>query len=613
MMADTGPTGGKDVSIETGSGYRVLARKYRPSDFSDLVGQEPMVRTLRNAFATNRIHQAYIFTGVRGVGKTTTARIIARGLNFEKADGTGAPTVDLTEKGIHCDAILESRHVDIIEMDAASHTGIGDIREIIDQVRYKPAYARYKVYIIDEVHMLSNAAFNGLLKTLEEPPPHVKFLFATTEIRKVPVTVLSRCQRFDLRRITAADMIAYLKMIADKEHVSIDDEALGLIARASEGSMRDALSLMDQAIAHGGGSIAAEQLRISLGLADRARVLDLFETIMKGEVAAALGEMRAQYDSGADPNAIIADLAEVVHMVTRLKVAPGDADGAMSEAERTRGKAFAEALSQKVLTRAWQMLIKGIAEVQGAARPITAAEMLIVRLCYAADLPTPDEVIRRWRDGAGNGVAGGSAPSGGMPPKAPQAMTGAPPQASAPLPQTRGALSLATSQAAPAAAPVAIPASAAQPMMRIRRFEDIPAIAGEKRDIALKIAVERDIRLVFFQEGRIEINVAPGAADVATKLSRALQEWTGQRWIVGLSQAEGEETLYDREQARKADEARGVRANPAVRAVLEAFPGAEITRVQLTRAEEQEKAGEDDDAPPAPDHLMPVEDDDDEL
>ena len=555
--------------------YRVLARKYRPQNFTDLVGQEPMVRTLRNAFSTNRIHQAYIFTGVRGVGKTTTARIIARGLNYETPEGGGAPTVDLSGYGRHCQAILESRHVDVIEMDAASHTGINDIREIIDSVQYRPVSARYKVFIIDEVHMLSTQAFNGLLKTLEEPPPHVKFLFATTEIRKLPVTVLSRCQRFDLRRITAADMTAYLRTITGKEGVAIDDEALALIARASEGSMRDALSLLDQAIAHGHGRIEAEALRAALGLADRARVIDLFEAVMKGDIARALGELRSQYDAGADPATIVTDLADYVHVVTRLKVVPGEvADPTLSEAERTRGAGFAAGLSQRVLTRAWQILLKGLAEVQGAARPVAAAEMLLVRLAYAADLPTPDEALRRIRELTGTGSAPSAprGPSGGGGPAAMAALAGARPQ---------------LAYAAPAPAPARAPEvkAAAEPMMRIRRFEDIAAIAGEKRDLQLKIAVERDVRLVAFEEGRIEIAIASGSPEIAVKLQRTLQGWTGMRWLVAISQEEGGPTLQEQEAERRANDQRGVLARGAIRAILDSFPGAEITRVDLARAE----------------------------
>ncbi|KAB2946363.1 MAG: DNA polymerase III subunit gamma/tau, partial [Rhizobiaceae bacterium] len=378
-----------------GAAYRVLARKYRPADFSTLIGQEPMVRTLTNAFATGRIAQAWMLTGVRGVGKTTTARILARALNYKTAD-IDRPSVDLSQPGEHCKAIMEGRHVDVIEMDAASHTGIDDIREIIEQVRYAPVSARYKVYIIDEVHMLSTQAFNGLLKTLEEPPPHVKFIFATTEIRKVPITILSRCQRFDLRRIDSGLLVAHLKDIAAKEEIAAEDEALGMIARAAEGSARDALSIFDQAIAHGAGAVTAEAVRAMLGLGDRTRVIDLFEQLMKGEVAAALAEFRAQYDGGADPATVLTDLAEFNHLVTRLKFVPAAvSDASLTESERERGQAFSQALSVRVLSRAWQMLLKGIPEVQGSHRPVSAAEMVLIRIAHAATLPTLDEAIRQ--------------------------------------------------------------------------------------------------------------------------------------------------------------------------------------------------------------------------
>ena len=303
-MSEAGNSGPENLDKQKAGAYRVLARKYRPSNFSELIGQEPMVRTLTNAFATGRIAQAWMLTGVRGVGKTTTARILARALNYKTAT-VDQPSVDLAVLGEHCQAIMEGRHVDVIEMDAASHTGIDDIRDIIERVRYAPVAARYKVYIIDEVHMLSTQAFNGLLKTLEEPPPHVKFIFATTEIRKVPITVLSRCQRFDLRRIDAGALVAHLSSIADKEGISVDDDALAMIARAAEGSARDSLSILDQAIAHGGGAVSAEAVRAMLGLADRARIVDLFEHVMKGDVAAALAEFRNQYDTGADPAAVL--------------------------------------------------------------------------------------------------------------------------------------------------------------------------------------------------------------------------------------------------------------------------------------------------------------------
>ena len=403
------------------AGYRVLARKYRPTNFEDLIGQGPMVKTLSNAFKTGRIAQAYMLTGVRGVGKTTTARILARALNYQTEEG-GEPTLDLSTPGIHCPSIMEGNHVDVIEMDAASHTGIGDIREIIASVRYKPVSARYKVYIIDEVHMLSTAAFNGLLKTLEEPPEHVKFIFATTEIRKVPITVLSRCQRFDLRRIDSGEMTDLLKGIAQKEEIQADDEALAMIARAGEGSARDSLSLLDQAIAQAAGSanarIDAEDVRAMLGLADRGRTIDLFEHVMKGDISAALAELKDQYDTGADPAIVLGDVAEFVHFVTRIRyVDTALNDSSLSEEEKTRGKAFASSLSPRILGRAWQMLLKGIAEVQSSANPLAAADMVLVRITHAADLPTPDEAIRMLSGGgsapdkAAATVSGGNAAS----------------------------------------------------------------------------------------------------------------------------------------------------------------------------------------------------------
>ena len=379
----------------------MLARKYRPQSFADLIGQEPMVRTLTNAFRTGRIAQAYMLTGVRGVGKTTTARILARALNYSVPGKVDAPTIDMDELGEHCAAIMEGRHVDVIEMDAASHTGIDDIREIIEAVRYKPAIARYKVYIIDEVHMLSKAAFNGLLKTLEEPPEHVKFIFATTEVRKVPVTVLSRCQRFDLRRIEAGRLVELMRGIAAKEAIAIDDAALTMIARAAEGSARDALSILDQAIAHAGGTVEAETVRQMLGLADRALVIDLFEEVMRGDVAGALGRLKELYDVGADPAVVLEDLAAFTHIVTRLKLARRPiADEALTEEEKTRGKEFAGKVSLRVLARAWQMLLKGIEETREAPRPLAAADMVLVRLAHAADLPTPDEALKSLAEAA---------------------------------------------------------------------------------------------------------------------------------------------------------------------------------------------------------------------
>ncbi len=407
------------LAPKTTEPYRVLARKYRPSSFADLIGQDAMVRTLSNAFDLDRIHQAYMLTGVRGVGKTTTARILARAFNYElpllgERAAINRPTVKMAEIGAHCQAIIESRHVDVIEMDAASHTGIDDVREIIDSSRYRPVMARTKIYIIDEVHMLSKQAFNGLLKTLEEPPDHVKFLFATTEIEKVPVTVRSRCQRFDLRRVEPTVMVAHLARICAKEGVPVEDEALAVIARAAEGSVRDALSLLDQAIAlgAGGGSPAAPRtldaatLRAMLGLADRTRVIDLFEQVMRGDMASALRTLKELHDAGGEPGQILVDLADFVHFVTRVKLVPDAADDpAASPEERVRGKLFAKGLSMAVLTRAWQLLLKGLAEVKDAPRPLAAADMVLVRLAYAADLPSPDEALRRLGGGAPARVA----------------------------------------------------------------------------------------------------------------------------------------------------------------------------------------------------------------
>jgi len=563
---------------EHGGAYRVLARKYRPQSFEDLIGQGAMVRTLRNAFSTNRIHQAYIFTGVRGVGKTTTARILARALNYE-TESVKTPQIDMPTLGLHCEAIMESRHVDVIEMDAASNTSISNIREIIEAARYKPVSARTKVYIIDEVHMLSTAAFNGLLKTLEEPPPHVKFLFATTEIRKVPVTVLSRCQRFDLRRIEAEEMIDYLAGIAGKERVQIEREALGLIARASEGSMRDALSLMDQAIAHGGGNVEAEAVRASLGLADRSRVIDLFEAVMKGDIARALTEFESQYDSGADPVAILTDLAEFVHVVTRLKLTPESRkDAALSPGERERGAAFAAALTIRPLTMAWQILLKGLQEVQSASRPRIAAEMVLIRLAYAADLPGPAEIIRDLRNGNIGAPPGGGMPAGGA---------AHAPRASAPAMGEPGAPRMVAGggdmpRAAMRAEAQAIPANLPQ------SFEAVAALAEAKRDIRLQLALTRDVRLMRFEPGRIEFILEPhGEADLPNRLLRALLGWTGHRWGVTVVDAPPgplPPTLHEIAEEKRAEERRGVRNKPAIQAILKHFPGAEIVQIEEARA-----------------------------
>jgi DNA polymerase III subunit gamma/tau len=573
--------------------YRVLARKYRPSTFADLIGQDAMVRTISNAFETGRIPQAWVLTGVRGVGKTTTARILARALNYELPDGSiSGPTIDMPTLGVHCQAIMESRHLDVIEMDAASHNGVEDVRAINEAIRYAPVSARYKVYILDEVHMLSGAAFNALLKTLEEPPAHAKFVFATTEIRKVPITVLSRCQRFDLRRVDTALLVKHLQGIAEQETITAEPEALGLIARAAEGSVRDALSLFDQAIAHAGaagagnttnitGPVRAEDVRGMLGLADRTKIIDLFEALMRADLARALAEVREQYDAGADPAMVLGDLAEFTHFVTRVKIVPALADDvSLTEAERTRGRAFAAKLSMRVLARTWQMLLKGIEEVAAAGRPLAAAEMVLVRIAYAADLPTPDEVIRSLSDGArGNGAS--AAPGAPPGPRAEaSARADAPRGTDMPRGGTRAALAAAPAEL-PAREPVARSEQASVTAVALQSFEELVALAAEKRDLALKSALERDVRLVRFEDGRLEFSLEPSAQKSLTgELSKKLADWTGRRWMVIVSAEQGQPSLYAQAQARKAELKDGVRGDPLVQAVLTRFPGAEIVDVR---------------------------------
>jgi DNA polymerase-3 subunit gamma/tau len=569
---ETGLDLGLAAAAAPAASYRVLARKYRPASFDDLIGQEAMVRTVSNAFESGRIPQAWILTGVRGVGKTTTARILARALNYELPDGSvTGPSIKMPTLGVHCQAIMESRHLDVIEMDAASHNGVDDVRQINDAVRYAPVSARTKVYILDEVHMLSTSAFNALLKTLEEPPPHAKFIFATTEIRKVPVTVLSRCQRFDLRRVDAAELIKHLGAIAGKEGIEVEPEALALIARAAEGSVRDALSLFDQAIAHAAGTVRADDIRQMLGLADRGRIVDLFEALMRGDIAAALNELRDQHDTGADPAVVLSDLAEFTHFVTRVKVVPAVAeDVSLSETERTRGRAFAAGLSMRVLSRTWQMLLKGIAEVRDAGKPIAAAEMVLVRIAYAADLPTPDDVIRSLD-------SNGARPQG-------NATTAAGVGASAPAPRPQAFRAevpsgAPRSSAAPAAAPMAQAETA--PAVTISRYEDLIALAAEKRDLQIKTALEREIRLVRCEDGRLEIALENGAAKaIVGDLARKLSQWTGRRWMVVVSAEAGAPTLKAQSEAKQAELKTGVQAHPLVQSVLTRFPGAEITRVQ---------------------------------
>lgn len=583
--------------------YRVLARKYRPADFSALVGQEPMVQTLTNAFSSGRIAQAWMLTGVRGVGKTTTARILARALNYKTAD-IDRPSVDLTVLGEHCQAIMEGRHVDVIEMDAASHTGIDDIRDIIDRVRYAPVSARYKVYIIDEVHMLSTQAFNGLLKTLEEPPPHVKFIFATTEIRKVPITVLSRCQRFDLRRIDAGKLVGHLRNISAQEGISVEDDALAMVARAAEGSARDSLSILDQAIAHGGGKVTTEAVRAMLGLADRARVVDLFENIMKGDIAAALGELREQYDTGADPVAVLNDLAEFTHLVTRLRFVPSAADDAsLSEDERKRGVEFAQTLSIRVLSRAWQMLLKGIPEVQSSNRPVSAAEMVLIRLAHAADLPTLDEALKSLGDASLQPAPGPR--SGGAAPGTSNGGPGASAVSQARMPVSNGGgQAMRLVESAPAPTAFVAPTPAPEPVVDavpVRSIADLAGLAEANREMAFKVLIRRVMRPVRIEPGHIEVSLTADAPRTfLNDLTIRLKAWTGRHWMVSLSREEGGPTLAEIEANKREVALTDARADPTVAAILSRFPGAKIIDVRLPTAPDAPDIDTDIELPPDP-------------
>ncbi|NNJ66644.1 MAG: DNA polymerase III subunit gamma/tau [Boseongicola sp.] len=556
------------MSDTTTSGYQVLARKYRPETFADLVGQDAMVRTLKNAFEADRIAQAFIMTGIRGTGKTTTARIIAKGMNCVGPDGTGGPTTDPCGVCEQCVAIAEGRHVDVLEMDAASRTGVGDIREIIDSVAYRAASARYKIYIIDEVHMLSTSAFNALLKTLEEPPAHVKFIFATTEIRKVPVTVLSRCQRFDLRRIEPEVMIALLRKIAGLEGAKITDDALALITRAAEGSARDAQSLLDQAISHGAGETTAEQVRAMLGLADRGRVLDLFDLVMAGDAAGALTELSSQYADGADPMAVLRDLAEITHWISVIRITPEAADDpTVSPDERSRGRDMADRLSMPVLARMWQMSLKSLEEVASSPNAMMAAEMAIIRMTHVAELPTPGDLVAKLKDtpvppapsgGGGGGVTAGASQGASAVAERAASMS------------SEGGVSASGAQAA-----LAVASESA--LARFPTFQNVVDLIRTNRDVKLLVEIEGGVRLVNYQPGRIEFEPAPNAAnDLAQRLGSRLQAWTGVRWAVTVVTEGGAPTIAETRDAKRQALAEEARGTPLVSAVFAAFPTAKL-------------------------------------
>ena len=537
-------------------GYRVLARKYRPQNFADLIGQEAMVRTLTNAIATGRIAQAYMLTGVRGIGKTTTARLIARALNYP-----GSSSIEMPELTPQCEAILESRHMDVIEMDAASNTGVDNMREIIDSVRYAPVSLRYKIYIIDEVHMLSKSAFNALLKTLEEPPPHIKFIFATTEIRKVPVTILSRCQRFDLRRLDAALLMQHYARIAALENVTIDEESLRMIARASEGSVRDGLSLLDQAIAYGEGVVKSADVAGMMGLIDRSRIIDLFDAVMTGDTARAIHEIEAQHEGGGDPETILNDLADFVHWVTRLKVVKDSAltDPSRTEAEKLRGSDYATRLGMAHLTRAWQMLLKGINEVSYAGQPLLAAEMVLIRLAHAVDAPSGEDLLKLARQ---NLPAEKSAPI----------VMAQPQQRDQPVVETVGSLAMKPELSAPQA-----PAET----RAFSSFADIIALVVEKRDVKLKGDLERFVRPIRVAPGQIELAMEQGASPgLPGELSRKLEAWTGRRWMVLVAKEGGDKPLALQKKDAKESAFREAREEPSVQAILKRFPGSTVTDVR---------------------------------
>jgi DNA polymerase-3 subunit gamma/tau len=557
---------------ETPSAYRVLARKYRPTRLSDLLGQDALVRTLTNAIATGRIAHAFVLTGVRGVGKTTTARIIARALNCVGPDGSGGPTPDPCGVCAACVSIAEDRNMDVIEMDAASNTGVANMRELIDGVRYRPVSARYKIYIVDEVHMLSNSAFNALLKTLEEPPEHVKFIFATTEIRKVPVTVLSRCQRFDLRRFEPATLAAMLTDVAAKEGRSIDAGAARLLARAADGSARDGLSLLDRALAHQPGEVAEPAVAELLGLADRSQVFELFETTMRGRAAAALEQLQAMYRAGADPGVVVQDMLELVHQLTRLQAAPAIADeSALPQAERTRGQALAEGLGVGALARCWTMLLKGLGEVQTAPQPQAALEMLLIRLAYAAELPSPADLVGRLKEAGAGAVPAprGGGGGGGAGQGAPRAVlvAAAPRHASA--------------VAMPAGAPHAAEAMAQPDLPAPASFRETVALFEARREGILHGLLWNNVHLLRFEPGLIELR-APGCPrDFAPRLMELLGKWTSRRWIVTLSEREtGAPTLAAEAAAGVAARKARAAEHPLVRRALELFPGATLEAVR---------------------------------
>ena len=561
-QADEAPT------PSVGEAYTVLARKYRPRTFEDLIGQEAMVRTLTNAFALNRIAHAFMLTGVRGVGKTTTARLLARALNFE-SDTQKAPSIDLTALGFHCQSIIDGRHIDVLELDAASRTGVDAMRELLESVRYPPLEARFKVYVIDEVHMLSTGAFNALLKTLEEPPSHVKFIFATTEIRKVPVTILSRCQRFDLRRVEPDILGPHLEKICRLEKVALEKEAVALIARAAEGSVRDGLSLLDQALvqSQNAQSIGPELVRDMLGLVDAEASLSLYETVIKGDIAAALMAYRTLYGFGADPSQIMGDLMDYCHASSVAKLL-GAEQTRLPKSASLKVTAIGTTASVGTLSRLWSLMLKAFEEIRRAPDPNMAMEMALVRLCYISELPGPEHLLKQLEMSelsSGPNATSGRRDAGQSPSNQVMSGRGGPAQARS-VPQSSSAH----------------PQQSHEPLaqLTLNRFEDVIALIDQKRDIGLKHDVERYVRLIRFQPGAITFEPAPNTPpDLVRKLSARLMQWTGQRWLIATEGGQGALSVIE-SQARQRDDARSAALNdPFVLKLMQTFPGAELTRV----------------------------------
>lgn len=555
------------MSIETENTvpYRVLARKYRPQNFDQLIGQDTLVRTLKNAIDSGRVAHAFMLTGVRGVGKTTTARIIAKALNYTGPDGKSGPTTGPTDDCDTCRAIAEDRHPDVMEMDAASRTGVDDIREILDGVRYAPSSARYKVYIIDEVHMLSKNAFNALLKTLEEPPPHVKFIFATTEIRKVPVTVLSRCQRFDLRRVDPETLTKHYANVCAKENVTAEDEAVAMIARAADGSVRDGLSILDQAMALAQGAITTEQVRGMLGLADRGQLLDLMEHVLAGRVDACMDTAANLYRVGADPETILNDLLDITHLMSKfqaIKSPPATVEPNMATAERTRAADIAGKAGIPALNRMWQILLKGIGELQYAPNPQAAAEMVLIRLCYASELPDPATILKQLKDGTIVSTGGAARASS------------APPSGGSVASFSGGNTSAVTMPAA------SVPQSAPVANANLTTLSEIVGLLEQNGAMVLASQVVNAVELVKLEPQRLEFHPADGAdGKLAFDLGKKLTELTGARWIVTVSAKSGQKTLAAQHRDAIENERNAVMSDPVIARILNAFPGTQILSI----------------------------------